>query len=324
MKYLKHLLFLNILCSIVVFTNCGEDDKNTVSNDTKDTVSDDTNTVSDADGDGVADADDTCPNTVERVEVNENGCTHTQLANLSGYNYNHKNLLIPPYDGTIFISGNIITHEDTSTYDSVIYAGIASRTMYDRRNGGAWITIEPHIFPSFFRDGPNIEIQVNPEFTREEALLEAIKYAFLIGQLPIALRKDIETMWIHKGVEGFGGGNNNILIHTGMTAFYETHYTGNITEKTLIHEAAHTSIDAYCYNDPDWADAVQKDDSRYISSYAKEFPNREDIAELFLLYVAIKYFPERINQEIIDNTLSTSLHRVLYFDKQEYDMALYQ
>ena len=86
MKYLKHLLFLNILCSIVVFTNCGEDDKNTVSDDTKDTVSDDTNTVSDADGDGVADADDTCPNTIESVEVNKNGCTHSQLANLSGYN----------------------------------------------------------------------------------------------------------------------------------------------------------------------------------------------------------------------------------------------
>ena len=78
--------------------------------------------------------------------------------------------------------------------------------MYDRRNGGAWITIEPHIFPSFFWDGPNIEIQVNPEFTREETQLEAIKYAFLIGQLPMVLRKDIETMWIHKGVEGYGGG----------------------------------------------------------------------------------------------------------------------
>jgi len=324
MKYFKHLLFLSILCSLVLFTNCGGEGEDHVADDTTDTTDDDTNTVLDADGDGVTDADDTCPNTVESVEVNENGCTHSQLANLSGYDYNHKDLLNPPYDGTIFISGNIITHEDTSTYDSVIYNGIAPRTMYDRRNGGAWITIEPHIFPSFFTDGPNIEIQINPEFTREEAQLEATKYAFLIGQLPIALRKDIETMWIHKGVEGYGGGNNNILIHTGMTASYETHYTGNITEETLIHEAAHTSIDAYCYNDPDWEDAVQKDDSRYISSYAKEFPNREDIAELFPLYVAIKYFPERINQEITDNTLSTSLHRVLYFDKQEYDMAIYK
>ena len=33
----------------------------------------------------------------------------------------------------------------------------------------------------------------------------------------------------------------------------------------------HTYIDADYYNEPDWADAVQKDDSRYISSYAKNF-----------------------------------------------------
>ena len=109
-----------------------------------------------------------------------------------------------------------------------------------------------------------------------------------------------------------------------MTASYEKHYTGNITEETLIHEAARTYIDADYYNEPDWADAVQKDDSRYISSYAKEFPNREDIVELFLFYVALKHFSERISQEIIDNTLSSSLHRAMYFDKQEYDMALYQ
>ena len=56
-----------------------------------------------------------------------------------------------------------------------------------------------------------------------------------------------------------------------MTASYEIHYTGNITEETLIHEAAHTSIGSYCHNDPDWADSVQKDYSRYISSYARNF-----------------------------------------------------
>tara|TARA_X000001036_G_C20585682_1_gene768594 strand:+ start:159 stop:1133 length:975 start_codon:yes stop_codon:yes gene_type:complete len=324
MKNFKHIIFFSILCSLELFTNCGENSANPIGSDTTSTTDNSSITVFDADGDGVVDADDTCAYTAEGLEVDENGCTNSQLANLSGYNYNFKDLLNPPYDGTIFISGNIITQEDTSTYDSIVYTGMASRTMYDRRDGGAWITIEPHIFSAFFRDGPNIEIQINPEFTLEEAQLEATKYAFLVGQLPIALRKDVETIWIHKGIEGYGGGNNNILVHTGMTASYEAHYTGNITEETLIHEAAHTSIDAYCYNDPDWADAVQKDDSKYISSYAKEFPNREDIAELFPLYVAIKYFPERINQEIIDNTLNTSLYRILYFDKQEYDMTLYQ
>ena len=108
MKYIKHLHLFSILCSILVF-NKYEDDQNTSSDNTKDTVSDDTNTV---------------PDTIKtvlpmlmillqiqlKVRANENGCPHSQLANLSGYNYNYKNLLIPPYDGTIFISGNIIKY----------------------------------------------------------------------------------------------------------------------------------------------------------------------------------------------------------------------
>ena len=61
-------------------------------------------------------------------------------------------------------------------------------------------------------------MQVNPEFKdKSMAEVEDKKYAFLIGQLPAVLRKDIQTSWIHKGVKPFGGGNNNILIQTGIS-----------------------------------------------------------------------------------------------------------
>ena len=35
----------------------------------------------------------------------------------------------PPWDGTIFITGNIITSEDPSTYESQEYKGIDSRPV---------------------------------------------------------------------------------------------------------------------------------------------------------------------------------------------------
>ena len=41
----------------------------------------------------------------------------------------------------------------------------------------------------------------------DQSLLEAEKYGFLLGQLSKGLRKHVETMWIHKGEEGYGGGN---------------------------------------------------------------------------------------------------------------------
>ena len=78
MKHVKHLLFLSILCSLVLFTNCGEDSDDPVAdtptNTTDDSTDNDSNTVLDADGDGVADADDTCADTAEGAEVDENGC----------------------------------------------------------------------------------------------------------------------------------------------------------------------------------------------------------------------------------------------------------
>ena len=53
--------------------------------------------------------------------------------------------------------------------------------MYDRRNGGRWVNLEAHLFDVDFTDGLNTEIQVNPEFSFENASVEAAKYAFLIG-----------------------------------------------------------------------------------------------------------------------------------------------
>ena len=135
---------------------------------------------------------------------------------LFDYEYNQFNFNEPPFGGTIFITGDIITSSNPSLFSEIEYKGTGQRQMYDRRNGGAWINIEPYLFDTSFSDDLKTEIQINPEFTLDEATVEANKYAFLIGQLPTALRKDVQTMWIHKGEEAYGGGNYNILVHTWL------------------------------------------------------------------------------------------------------------
>ena len=55
MKYIKHLLFLSILCSLVLFNACSEDEDpvaDTPTNTTDDNTDDDSTTVLDADADG--------------------------------------------------------------------------------------------------------------------------------------------------------------------------------------------------------------------------------------------------------------------------------
>jgi surface protein len=77
MKNIKHLLFLSILCSLVLFTNCGDSDDPVAETPTN-TSDEDSTTVLDADGDGVADADDTCADTPSGETVDSSGCSDSQ------------------------------------------------------------------------------------------------------------------------------------------------------------------------------------------------------------------------------------------------------
>ena len=241
------------------------------------------------------------------VTLNSNITLNAIFKEEYNYEYNQLDLNEPPFYGTNSVSGDIITSSDPSLFSEIEYKGTGQREMFDRRNGGSFNNVEPHLFDTSFSDGLKTEIQVNPEFTLDEATVEANKYAFLIGQLPTALRKDVETMWIHKGIEVYGGGNNNLLVHTGYTEIYESYifngsdnsdYIASVVEETLLHEATHTSIDSYHYPNGGWTNsgysdgerwinAVENDNECYISTYARDFPYREDLAELMPLYVAV-------------------------------------
>jgi cyclophilin family peptidyl-prolyl cis-trans isomerase len=224
--------------------------------------------------------------------------------------------LEPPFGGTIFISADIITSSDPTTYQGVTYTGQEMRTMFDRRVDG-WIRVKAYLFMASFDDGLTAEIQVNPEFgSMDAALAEAERYGEVIGQLPTVLRTDVETVWIHRGIQLFGGGNNNLLIHTGQAAIYEA---TDILEETLVHEAAHTSLDAAHAAAPAWLTA-QLEDGVFISTYARDFPEREDVAESFLLYLAVRYRSGRIPQSLIDTIVQTIPNRIAYFDSQSFNI----
>ncbi len=224
----------------------------------------------------------------------------------------------PPFWGTIFIDPNIVTDSDPSAFKSISYKGIELREMYDRRS--SWINLQAFLFEAKFDDGGIIEMQVNPEFKDKSlAEVEAKKYALLIGQLPAFLRKDIQTSWIHKGIYDLGGGNNNILIHTGDAEQLER---DGILEETLIHEASHTSLDSYHANNHAWLEAQSKDNN-FISNYARDNPLREDIAESFLAYLAAIHLSDRISFELKLQILSTIPNRIEYFENQNFDLSQY-
>ncbi|MDE2801677.1 MAG: hypothetical protein OXK21_02190, partial [Chloroflexota bacterium] len=64
-----------------------------------------------------------------------------------------------------------------------------------------------------------------------------------------------------------------------------------------------------------WREAQMKD-CGFISAYAEENPDREDVAESFLLYFVLRYFPERLTDSDRAAILNAIPHRIAYFDEQ--------
>lgn len=219
----------------------------------------------------------------------------------------------PPFYGTTGIDPDIIVPMDASTFQTMSYISQQSRTLYDRRVGVALEITGVHVLIATFADSSRVEFRVHPEFaTSETAQRFAEHYAHAIGQLPPVLRTHLRFVSILKGAYPFGGDPNRgeLLIHTAQARIYEN---DGILEETLMHEACHVSLDVMHPYTAAWREA-QAADAEFISIYAREHPLREDIAESFLPYYAVRYRPDRISSETRLTIETTIPHRIAYFD----------
>lgn len=224
----------------------------------------------------------------------------------------------PPYSGTVFMDPGIITAADPTTFSRLTYSGQGERTIFDRRVN-AFVQLNAHLFNATYSDGLQIEFQVNPEFgSVAAARAQAEYYAPVIGRLPRVLRLHVLTSWIHQGDQPLGGGNNNLLIHTGSIT--QGYIASGSLEEALAHEASHTSLDADHAAAAGWR-AAQVADANFISQYAQDNPAREDIAESFVPYLAVRLPGNRVDAATVQTILSTIPNRVAYFDAQHFDLS---
>jgi hypothetical protein len=159
--------------------------------------------------------------------------------------------------------------------------------MFDRRTA-SFNQVNCHLFLTQFKDETKtVEIQVNPEFSIEEASTEANLYGEAIGRIPKCLRTKVKTVWIHKGTMEhlWGGGNDNLLIHT---ACGQNYISKDLIDAAFMHEATHTSLDPVHLHTAHYRD-IQKSDNNFVSPYAKENPDREDLAESFAPWFITRY-----------------------------------
>jgi hypothetical protein len=222
----------------------------------------------------------------------------------------------PITPGTVFLDPDIVTASDPTSFTGLSYAGVGTVLMFDRRIDG-FALFEAFLFDATFSDGLAAQIQVNSEFgSAAAAQIEAQKYGSVIGQIPTALRTEMETVWIHRGLFPFGGGNNNILIHTDQGDEYAA---AGFLEEVFIHEGAHTSLDPTHAASPLWL-AAQAADADFISTYAQDFPTREDVAESFLPWLALRHRSDRIDPALGLAIAGVIPNRLAYFDAQDFDL----
>jgi hypothetical protein len=223
----------------------------------------------------------------------------------------------PPYVGTIFIEPDLITEDDPTDLLDIRFVGQGLRTMFDRREN-AFVQRNAWLFGVEYRGGAVVKFQVNPEFTEQQAAAEVEFYAPVIGRLPRALRTLLQTSWIHRGDEFFGGGNNNLLIHTGGIA--QGYIQDGILEETLVHEAVHTSLDAAHAQAPRWL-AAQALDGGFISIYGRDNSTREDLAESVVPWLATRCDSGRLTSGLAATAAAIIPARLAYLDSLSLDLS---
>ena len=225
----------------------------------------------------------------------------------------------PPYgEGTHYVEPNIIKSTDPTSYKDYTYEGMGMRNIFDRREGGGQaseVHVSVHLFKANYsheQGKKTIEIFVHNEFTLRDAAKEVEKYAPAVGRMPWIFIAGLGQVWIMRGDELWGGGtlhSPHILIHTG---YYAIQYDQlGIMEETLLHEAVHAVLDERIYKDPAWYAAVEKD-GRFISTYARRHPQREDAAETILLCLALSR-PERLTSADLRTIVRTVPNRCQYY-----------
>ena len=171
------------------------------------------------------------------------------------------------------------------------------------------IKYDAYIFHAFYENGDKVLFLVNTEYKSfEQAEKQALRYATLLGQVPAFLKEsgfDRITIspgkrrWVASAVSG-----KRITIYPAAD-WYEH-------EKSLMHEAAHLSVDHLLVNDPNWKAAVDAD-GKYITKYART-NQWEDSAETVIFWVALRCV-DSISKRTKKKIIKSIPNRIKHLDK---------
>ena len=226
--------------------------------------------------------------------------------------------------GTLWYAGfyDILKASDESVFDTSSYKNLATALMWDRtaNNGnGAWTEPLSWIYTIRYQDNVTAEVRVRQiDYTKTEANEAVSRYSDYLGRLPFVLRNGIKLINIMTAEANFGGNNwnNSIDIYEGTLS--ETLLRDGNMEEMLLHEGTHAALD-YLYNE-NWIVERNKD-AKFISKYAYENPNREDISETFAVWLAVRNIENRLSADDYTKVTEGLSNRIAYLNSLNFNIS---
>ena len=182
--------------------------------------------------------------------------------------------------GTVFWKTDMYIDADKTAFVGYTYAELNRRNMFDRRTN-SFNNQNAHIFNVTFGTNTQkvIEARVNSDdFNKQDAIVQVTKYCTFVGRLPGFLVSGLKIINIQGGDDLWGG--NAMLRSLEITAGNQgdAYIRDSDIYNVIAHELTHAVMDLKHLGSSGWIAAMNLD-CMAISSYAREFPGGEDLAE---------------------------------------------
>lgn len=171
-------------------------------------------------------------------------------------------------------------------------AGGGRTEMYDPRRDTLMVDGALHFDVRF--EGQTLRIHVHPDVGDPEARARAA--ATSLSRLPVEMRQALRYVNILDG-DGAAWAEDAGRFFTLYDGLMARRLAEHDLDETVFHETAHVALDPVLGRDPDWR-SNQASDPGFITAYAAEYPDREDIAESALFAWTMTFHPGRLPVDV--------------------------
>lgn len=201
---------------------------------------------------------------------------------------------------------DFIQADDSGACWSMIENGGGRTEMYDPRRDTLFVEGALH-FDIAFPD-QIIRINVHPDVGDPQQ--RAMEAAASVSRLPNLMRISLRYVNIHDG-DGSAWAEDAGRFFTLYDGLMERRLAEHDLDETVFHETAHVALDPLLSGDPDWQ-SNQASDNNFITQYAADNPNKEDIAESALFAWTMMYHPNRLSAQVEAAVRETIPNRLEY------------